>query len=160
MATGAPSYTERETPPETQMCDGQGAKVTCLLNSDLSIKEANVKMPGMDTGDFINNTTHFNTAVRTYCPPTLRDNTDMVITGPWAPHLLEDLASVIGTNTTWSVLLPDGVSQFACYGALRTFEPGEFVEATLPEVTLTITLTNTDDDGAEQDTTITSAPGT
>jgi len=129
--------------------DGYSTKVTFNANSDFSIWEKTVKPPGIDGLDAIDTTTMHNTEWRTYSPRSLKTLSTFTVTGAYDPDIYDDAAALLNENGVFTVEFPDGAT-IAFYGAITNLDFAEMSEGTHPEVTITVTPTNQDDNGVEQ----------
>lgn len=160
LAWAAPSATARVDPSGIKLDDGYRTLVTFALDTNLEIWEKSVTPPGLDGGDEIDTTTMHNDRWRTNAPRALIRMTPFSMTCAYDPTVYTAALSLVNRETTITVRYPDG-STLAFYGFLKTLEPGELVEGTQPEMTVTVVPTNQDPTtGAEEDPVLVSAPGT
>ncbi len=156
---GAPTTTARSTPLGIKLDDGYSTKIACAADSDISFWERSVTPPGLDGGELIDTTTMHNTTYRTFSPRSLATMTPMTCSAAYDPDAYDEILAILNLNREWTVTFPDG-STLDFWGALIRFEPGELVEGTFPEATITIGPTNQDNDGAEQAAVMTEVAGT
>ncbi len=138
-----PTATARQTPLGIKIDDGHQTLVTFASDPDISLWEKSVTPPGEDGGDPIETTTMHNVTWRQMAARALRTLTPMTFTAAYDPIIYDSVAAIINLETTITVTFPDG-STLAFYGYLQKFEPGELVEGTQPEVTVTVVPTNSD----------------
>lgn len=131
----------RTTPVGTALEDGFSTKIALAIDPDISFWEKDVTPPGVDGGDAIEQTTHFNSAWRTFAPRSLKTGTDITVVAAYDPAVYSQIVAAININGLITVHFPDG-STLDVYGYLRTFSPGNLVEGTMPEATCTFTVTN------------------
>lgn len=156
----APVATPRGTPSGIKLDDGFRTLVTFAANATIGFWEKSVTPPGLDGGDAVDTSTMHNVTYRTMSPRHLKTMTEFTMTAAYDPLLFTTALSLINVKTTVTVTFPDG-STLAFYGFLKGFEPGELVEGTQPEVTLTVVPTNQDPTtGAEEAAVLVNAVGT
>lgn len=139
----APAATVRQTPSGTMMTDGYQTLVTCALDPDIALYEKEVTPPGIEADEFQDVTTQQNVRWRTKSTRQLLTLTDMTFTAQYDPAVYNQIRTIAGRNTTWTVEFPDH-STIAFYGALKSFIPGGLSDGGIPEATVTITPTNLD----------------
>jgi hypothetical protein len=155
----APTTTTRQTPSGIRLKDGYSTKIAFKRDPDVSLWEVSVKPPGIDGGDAIETTTMHNADWRTMAARQLQTLTDATTTAAYDPNIYTNVLQLININDEITVHFPDG-STLAFWGFLRSFEPGDNAEGTMPTATVTITPTNMDNSGAEQAPVLTSVSGT
>lgn len=156
----APTATARGTPAGIALREGFVCKLTCEANTTISFWEKTVDLPGLDGGPVIDQTTQFNSRVRTKWPRTLIDVTPITLPdAAYDPNLYNQILSIINTNTVWTARLADG-STIAFWGTLNAFKPAPVREGEQPTCSLTITPTNMDNSYTEQVPVVTSVAGT
>jgi hypothetical protein len=156
----APSATTRATPAGIPLQDGYQSLVTFANDTDISFWEKSVTPPAMEGGDPVNTTTMHNSAWFTKAPRALTDLEPMTLTAAYDPDAYNQILAIINERTTVTVKFKDG-STLAFYGYLQRFEPGELVEGTQPECTITLVPTNWDPtNNVEAAPVLTSAAGT
>lgn len=154
----APRTAERGTPAGIKLDDGYSTKVACYDDTDISFWERSVTPPGLDGDEPINTTTMFNVTYRTFSPRALKTLTPFTMSAAYDPDIYDQALALINKNKEWTVTFPDG-STLDFWGFLQKFEPGELVEGTFPEATITVVPTNQDNDGAEQAAVMTEVAG-
>jgi hypothetical protein len=142
----APTPTARVAPAGIKLKDGFPTKITLAADTNIEFWEKQVKPPGIDGGDAVVQTTMHNTTWRTSAPRSLRTLTDMTTTVAYDPLCYTSILAAINREDTITVTFPDG-STLCFYGYLKMFDPGELVEGTQPEATITIVPTNFDPSG-------------
>ena len=158
--TAPEAASSRPTPDGIPLGDGYSTKITIADDTDISFWEKAVTPPGLDGGDEIDLTTMHNTSYRTFGSRALATMTEMSCTALYDPDVYDEILAIINVETTITVFFPDG-STLAFYGFLKRFEPGELVEGTPPECTITIQPTNQDPTSrAEESAVMTEASGT
>jgi hypothetical protein len=137
----SPVATTRQTPAGIKLKDGHGTKVTFAADPDISFWEVEVKPPGMDGGDAIEQTTHHNTTYRTKAPQALIDLTDGEGTCQYDPNVAVQVRALINVETTLTIRYPDG-STDAIFGYLKSFEPDPIVTGEPPQASFSFVATN------------------
>lgn len=155
----APTTTARSTPLGIKLDDGYSTKIACAADPDISFWERTITPPGIDGGEPIDTTTMHNTVWRTMSPRSLRTMTPVTVSAAYDPDIYDEAAALINLNREWTVTFPDG-STLDFWGALTQFTPGELVEGTFPEASITIVPTNQDNAGDEQAPVMTEVAGT
>lgn len=140
----APVATARTVPTTRRLESGQGTKITFSAVPGLSVWEKETTPPGIEGGDPVDNTNHFNTVWRTKAARKLKELTDTSFSGFYNTSLYTDLLTVVNVEQTITVTFPDG-GTLAFFGYLKTFAQGAHNEGnTAPTATFTIVATNTD----------------
>ena len=137
----APAATARQTPAGIKLKDGHGTLVTFAADPDISFWEVEVKPPGMNGGDAIEQTTHHNVTYRTKAPQALIDLTNGEGTCQYDPNVTVQVRALINVETTLTITYPDG-STDAIYGYLQTFDPDPIVTGSPPQASFTFVPTN------------------
>ena len=131
----------RIAPTGVPLDDGHATKITFAADTNVTFWEKSVKPPGLDGGDAIDQTTMFNTVYRTTAPRALKTLTEVSCTAAWDPVCYTDILALININGWITIRFPDGTT-LDFVGFLKSFEPGELVEGTQPECTITVVPTN------------------
>jgi hypothetical protein len=139
----APTATDRITPTGRKMGIGGPTYITFASNPDISLYESSTKPPGFTMDDRKDNTTSYNTDVRTFSPGRLRTGKDVTVTCGYDPDDLQEIYDLLGVRDTVTVTLPTG-TQIAFYGWLDDLEFNDHNEDDEPTVTLTIAQGNQD----------------
>lgn len=139
----APTPTPRGTPTGIPLRDGYQALITFAASATICFWEKSVTPPGIDGGEPVDATTMHNVTWRVRRPRYLKTLTPMTTRVAYDPALYDDILSLCNVETTVTVSFTDG-STLAFYGFLQKFEPGEMVEGTQPEGSITIIPTNWD----------------
>ncbi len=156
----APTAVARGTPEGIFLKDGYQTLVTIGNDATLEIWEKSVTPPGLDGGEPVETSTMHNTTYRTMGSRTLITLTPITFTAAYDPEMYDTLLAVINAETTITVTFPDG-STLAFYGYVQKVEPGELVDGTQPEVTVTVQPTNQDPtDRSEQAPVLVETSGT
>jgi hypothetical protein len=137
----APAATARQTPAGIKLKDGHGTLVTFAADTDISLWEVEVKPPGIDGGDPIEQTTHHNVTYRTKAPQALLDLTNGEGTCQYDPNCVTQCRALINVETTLTITFPDG-STDAIFGFMQTFEPDAIVTGEPPTASFTFVPTN------------------
>lgn len=152
--------TARQTPVGIKMGDGYQSLIAFASDPDISFWEKAVKPPGIDGGEAVENTTMHNTAWRTMSPRALKTLTPATVRAAYDPVVLDQIYALINVEGLITVHFPNN-DTLDFYGYLQKFEPGDLVEGTQPEATITIVPTNTNPStGAEVAPNYISATGT
>lgn len=131
-----------------RMDDGYRTIVT-FDGAAIEVWEKTVTPPGMDGGGGIPTTTMRNNFLRTKDPKQLVDFTDLVFTAAYDPIVYATVIAVaIQINQLITVTFPDG-STVVFWGFLDKFIPGENSEGNQPIATVTVVITNHDNDDNE-----------
>lgn len=156
----APVPTPRGTPSGIKLDDGFKSLVTFATNPTVGFWEKGVTPPGLDGGAAVDTTTMHNVTYRTMSPRQLKTMTQFSMRAAYDPLVYTTVLALINVETTVTVRFPDG-STLAFFGFLMNFQPGELVEGTQPEATLTVVPTNQDPvTGTEQAAVLTNVAGT
>lgn len=145
----APTPVTRLAPNGIRLEDGYRCIVGTDLDPDLAVWEIGVQPSGRDGQDPVNTNTMWNDTYFTKAPRALVDTTDMVLRVAYDPAVLPNIDAVVNVRGNWTATYPNGDTE-TVYGFLRSFIRAELVEGTMPEATMTITLTNTDANGNEE----------
>lgn len=156
---GAPSATTRQSPAGIKLDDGFSSKITFACDPDISFWEKSVTPPGIEGGDPVDTTTMHNSTWRTMAPRALRTMEAASASAAYDPAVYDQIVAIVNVETVITITFPDG-STLAFWGYLKTFTPGELVEGTQPECTLSIQPTNQDVQGVEQAPVLVEVPGT
>lgn len=139
----APTPTARTNPPGRKLGDGYKTLVTFSLDPDIDLWEKSVTPPGLEADDLNDTTTMHNTQYRTKSPRHLITLTENTFTALYSPAVYPEIEAILNRPQVVTHHFPDGSS--LCYFAvLKSFVPGELVEGTPPEATVTIVPTNQD----------------
>lgn len=139
----APSAATRLSPGGTKLGDGFRTLVTLSSDTNIELWEKSVTPPGIQGDDPTDTTTMQNTTWRTKSPRGLATLTDMTFTAQYDPVIYQSIIAILLDNITITIQFPDH-STLAFYGFVQSFIPGELVEGTPPEATITIVPTNQD----------------
>lgn len=121
------SHTTRVAPTNVggEFDDGQNTKITFSLDPDVEFWESVTGAPGFDAGDPIPMTTHFNSAVHTAEPPTLKRFTPFQVQGKIGKGTVDALYAICGQKNGWvTITWPDG-TQYSIPAYLKSFQPGQ-----------------------------------
>lgn len=155
-----PTPTPRQDPTGIKLDDGYRSLVTLATDPNINFWEKSVTPPGYEGGDAIDTTTMHNDVYRTMSPRKLKTLTEFTLTAGYDPILFTEALDAINVETTITVTFPDG-STLAFFGFMKNFTPGELVEGTFPEVTVTIVPTNQNPTtGVEEAPVLTNVAGT
>lgn len=141
----APTTQTRVAPNGIALTDGYSCRITLAVDTDIEFWEKTLQPPGFDGGDMIDQTTMFNSNVRTQLPRSLYTLTDLTFTAAYDPKVLDSILSAINVNTDVTVLFSNN-DTWDFYGALRQFTPQEMSEGAQPEAEVIISPTNWDPD--------------
>ncbi len=139
----APSPTSRSTPSGFQMPDGYQSFITFANKPAVQLWEKTVKPPGFDGGEGIDTTTMFNQIYRTKRARHLRTLTDATANCAYDPDALDDLLSLINSETTITIRFPDNTS-LAFWGYMQKVEFADLKEGEQPMASVTVTPMNYD----------------
>jgi len=149
----APSVTARSTPAGTHLESSHATKIASVLDPDISFWEKSVKPPGIDGGDPVSQTTHFNTTWRTMAPRILKTLTPINVSdAAYDPQVFSQILAIVNVNTEWTVHLSNG-DTIAVWAYLRSAEPNDLPQDesnVQPSLSIVIQPTNRDSSGAEQ----------
>jgi len=115
-------------------------------NPDFSIWEKTVKPPGVDGLPAIDTTTMHNVTWRSFSPRSLKTLTTFTVTGAYDPDCYDDAVTLVNENIVITVTFPDD-AQICFWGAITNMDFAELAEGTHPQVTITVTPTNQDNNG-------------
>jgi hypothetical protein len=135
--------TARTTPTGTPLVSPLGAKVAIAADPDISLWEVEVTPPGIDFGEPIDTTTHWNTLLKTFSPQELATTTPCNCTGAYDPAMYDQIVALQGVNGWITVHLPDG-SCVNFVGYLRSFTPAAIASGsnTQPRAAFVLQPTN------------------
>ncbi len=153
----APAVTTRTAPVGIPLENGYQILIAFSQDVDVSLWEKSVKPPGLDGGDPIDITTQWNETYRTQAARSLIKMTDGGMTVGYDPAVYPQIAAIINKEGAITINLPDG-SSLSFYGALRTFEPNDQNDGTMPEATCAITVTNRDPTTGDEEAPVYTAP--
>jgi hypothetical protein len=140
----APAPTVRVTPGGVKLRNGYRTLITIALDPDIEFWEKDVTPTGFDGGDKIDETTMWNTRMRTYAPRALVEQTDSTLTVAYDPIMYTRAQAYINIPTVITTRFSDG-STYAAYGWLKSFEPTEHVtDGEQPEAELVICFSSED----------------
>lgn len=144
MPVTPPAAVARTVPTTRRLESGQGTKITFTAAPGLSVWEDDVTPPGIEGGDAIDNTNHFNTTWRTKAARKLKELLDTSFTGFYNTALYTELLAIVNVEMAITVTFPDS-GTLAFYGFLKTFaQAGHNEGNTAPKGTFTIVATNID----------------
>ena len=155
----APAATTRGTPSGLIMKDGYRCLITFASNPTIGLWEKTVKPPGFDGGDKIDITTMHNNDLRTFEPRQLITMTAGGATCGYDPGVMTAILSLINREDTITVRFTDG-STWAFFGFLKSFQPNDVSEGSMPEAQVEIEPTNKDSSDVEQLPVVVSVTGT
>lgn len=157
----APTTTVRTQPSGIYngIPDGFGAKIAFNAHPGLEIWEKKVKPYSMDGGDPVDQTTNWNTRVRTKSARVLFEFQAITVEAGYDPDSYSDLVGMMNAEQSITVTWRTG-DKLDFYGALRKVEPSDMEDANKPMISLTIEFTNRDSTGAEVMPVYTAAAGT
>lgn len=139
----APAVTPRQAPTGIKLPDGFSSKIAFARDPNIQLWEKQMKPPGIDGGEPIEQTTMHNAEWRTMAMralKTLKPSTMVCAYDPSCYTALNELVNEAGAVTQH---FPDG-SSLSYYAGVNDVDFAELVEGTQPEVTITITPTNYD----------------
>lgn len=139
----APTPTARSTPGGTRLPKGSPSYVTLALDPDIEFYEIAVTPPGYEADPLIEITDQHNEELRTYVPGDLARYTDATITANYDPLVHTRIPTVMNRNQAVTFWWPNGDS-VVHYAVPRLLNFGPLQMNTKPELTLTISPTNTD----------------
>lgn len=144
----APVITARQTPAGQRMDDGYQSVVAIESAMTINFWEKGVTPPGIDGGEAVVTTTMHNSVWRTMNSSALRTLTPVTFRAAWDVDAYDEIVVIINEIKSITVYLPapSGNRKITFYGFLNRFEPGELVEGTQPEASVTIVPTNYDPD--------------
>lgn len=146
----APSAKVRGTPSGIMLDDGHSTKIAMENLLTISFWEKSTGVPPIDGGDEIPQTTHHNTAWRTFAPRHLKTLEPFSVDAAYDPLTISQTIDQINVRQTLTTIFPDG-STLAFYGYLKRWEAAPLVEGEQPEGTATFVPTNADPStGAEE----------
>lgn len=115
----------------------------------LLFKEKSVTPPGAAGGGENDTTTMRNEVWRTRQPKSLVTLTNSTFTCSYDPDVLDQImAELLNKNGLITITYPDG-STLDFYGWVDDFAPGELIEGSQPEATITIIPSNQTNAGVE-----------
>lgn len=158
----APTTTPRQSIDGIKLDDGHSTIVAFERAPGFLIWEKSVTPPGLEGDEAINTTTMHNIIWRTFAARKLFTLTQMTFTGAYDPQIYSaaEIQALCNQEGSITVHFPD-LSTLDFFGYLKSFIPGENVEGTQPEATVTIVPTNQDPTtGSEQAPVITEVSGT
>jgi hypothetical protein len=125
------------------MKDGHKCFYTFAANPKVSLWEIETTPPGLDIGDKINTTTHWNDDVVTYAAGQLLDVTDGQFTFAYDPKMLTQLLALVGVEQAITVTYPTRDTE-CFFGFLKSFTKNGLTRNTMPTGTATVVATNVD----------------
>ncbi len=149
----APAVQTRAALPNgTRITSGHVTKVAIGDFLDLAIWEREVTPPPFQMDEALDITTQFNNVVRTYNPRRLYMMEDLTVTGHYDPKIYGNIITdrLIGFCTEITLQWPD-LSTLTFWGFVSRIEGSALTEEEVPEVTVTITPTNTDPTTCEEE---------
>ena len=146
----APTPTAPQAPSGRKLGDGYRTSITLSLAPTIALWVKSVTPPGLEGDEPNDTTTMENDKYRTKSPRALQTMTDMTYTCAWDPIVYSTIDDYINISQTITITFPDR-STVCFYGIVRSFMPGELVEGTQPEATVTITPTNQDPTTCEEE---------
>lgn len=139
----APVAAVRVIPTAFKLRNGYQALLVFSADTNCEYYEISVGLPGMTSGDAIENTTQQNAIWRTMGPRTLVTLEEFQVTAGYDPIVYSSLLNILGVEQTVTIIFPD-TSTLAFFGFLRSVEFDPLVDGTMPQLTMTITPTNYD----------------
>ncbi len=157
----APVATARGTPAGIMLANSYPVRVTFARNPTISFWEKELQPPGLDGGEKIDQTTQFNTHLRTNAPRALSELTPIKGKAAYDPNVLTQIYALINTKDTITFTFSDGTT-VAFYGYLRMFTPANQAgDGTQPEADFEIQPTMADPTtGAEETFVLVNVAGT
>jgi hypothetical protein len=158
----APAPTVRQTPSGVKLRNGYRTLITFSIYPEMEFWEKDVTPTGFDGGDKIDQTTMWNTRMRTYSPRALVEQTDCTLTVAYDPLMYNRAQFLINIPMTITTTFSDG-STYAAYGWMKSFEPTEHVtDGEQPEAEMVICFSSEDHNAgwAEQVGILASVSGT
>lgn len=159
MPVGPPTPAVHGTPTGFKLPDGFATFITFSSNPTISLWEKTVQPPAIDGGEVTDVSTMHNTAWHTKHPRILKDMGPAQAACGYDPNVLTAILAHVNINDVITVTFPDG-GTLAFYGCLQKFEPEALEEAKMPMANVTISPTNMDAAGAEQEPVYTAGTGT
>ncbi len=158
---GAPTPTARQTPTGgVAQREGFHAHITLGNAPSIAFWEKDAQPPGVEGGEPIDQTTQFNTAVRTRFPRVLHDFDPINVNAAYSPVVYSDIVAQINVNQVITVSFPDTMT-ICFWGYLRSFKPAALAEGQQPMCSIVIVPTNLDNSYVEQVPVLSTAiPGT
>lgn len=139
----APSVTVRGVPAGIQIPDGYQSLFAFNRKPTLGFWEKQVKPPGIDGGEPIDNTTMLNTVWHVMRARKLKKRESIVLQAAFDPSAITDYINLVNVEDAGTVIFPDGTTEtYWCY--LQKIEFGELKIGEMPELTATIVVTNYD----------------
>lgn len=132
------------------MEDGFPTRISFGTPATMKWRVLSVDLPGIDNGDTIDTTSMDNTAWRTAAVKKLKSLTDLGLTVSFDPAIygVTDILAAIGVNQEFTITFPDN-STLKFWGAMRSFDPGDYSEGEQPEADVVVTPTLRNGTGAE-----------
>lgn len=146
---GAPTVTTRVYPEHAKLDDGFRTLIVLELDPNIGLWERSVQPPGMDGGALVETETMHNTTWRTRATRFLKTMTEGQGKAGYNPAAFASIVAQINVNQSITIRFPD-YSHYAFWGAITKFIPDALEEGKFPEASITISPTNTDNDGHEQ----------
>lgn len=146
VLNAAPQFAARILPAAIRLDDGHNAAIVFHSRPDLSIFEKSVQPGAFEGGDPIMTSTHFNDEWETKSPQRLKSIDDIVVVAGYDPGQLDApgmIRDLINNPDAVTVAWPEGSAQTQ-WAYLRRAEFSPLVKGEMPEVTLTIVVTNWD----------------
>lgn len=158
IAMAVPTPTARVTPTVAPMEDGYQTLITFAADPDIALWERTVTTPGVDGGEAIDINTMHTEEWRGMALRQLKSLTESSMTVGWAPEQWSAIVALINVDTTVTVHYPSG-HRLAFFGGLRSFEPSEHSEGSMPEAVCNITPTNRDPSTGDEEGPVMYSPG-
>ena len=142
--------TVRSTPLGKFLQDGQGIKIACSGDPDISFWEKTIQPSGKDGGDAIDvSHMHLTKKRRIKAPRVLAEDTDITGTASFDPNVEDQINAQLNVNQEWTLKHPNG-DTVDFWGWLAKWELGEYSSGEQPEANFTIIVSNMDGSQAEQ----------
>lgn len=131
----------RVVPSGIHLEDGFSTTIAFAANPSILFWEKSIKPPGLDGGEPVEQTTMFNSILRTFSPRKLKTMTACSCNAAYDPGVYDQLQTIINVKTTITITYPD-LSTLTFYGFLQKADPNELKEGQQPELSITIMPTN------------------
>ena len=117
--------------------EGHRTKYSFAAAPSVALYQISVTPPGLDSGDWIENTTMDNTRYRTKVPPALAEITNGAMKVSYSPAALSDIIGLLGQNTLITVTFFTAEG-WRIWGGLKSFKPDENQSGQQPTATCEI----------------------
>ncbi len=104
----APATTARIEGGGIKLEDGYASQIAFAANDNINFWEKSVTPPGVDGGEPIESTTHFNTTWRTSNPRSLKTLTPGTMVGAYDPLLYDEIVALVNVEGAITVHFGDG----------------------------------------------------